>query len=60
MDQVTEQGDVKEIDLDVLRQCPVCERCRDRGYTHIAVACPDPDPDFDGSCLCDPKLATVA
>ena len=44
----------------VLRQCPLCERCRDCGYTHVGIECPDPDPGFDGTCLCDPKLRTVA
>jgi hypothetical protein len=44
---------VTSTDVDVLRQCPTCERCRDCGYTHIGIACPDPDPDFDGACLCD-------
>jgi hypothetical protein len=42
----------------VIRQCPTCERCRDCGYTHIGMQCPAPDPDFDGTCLCDP-LAEV-
>ena len=46
-------------DVDFLRQCPTCERCRDCGYTHIGIACPDPNLDFDGTCLCDP-LKSVA
>ena len=50
----------KTLDEKVLRQCPMCERCRDCGYTHIGIACPDPDPGFDGTCLCDPTLSVVA
>jgi hypothetical protein len=53
MDQVEEN---ENQDMHVLRQCPTCERCRDCGYTHIGIACPDPTPDFDGTCLCDPTL----
>ena len=41
-------------EIVVVRQCPTCERCRDCGYTHIGTACPDPNRDFDGTCLCDP------
>src|SRR5215471_6739189 len=44
----------------VVRQCAACERCRDCDYTHVGVACPDPAPGFDGTCLCDPELKTVA
>ena len=50
----------KSLDEKVLRQCPTCERCRDCGYTHIGITCPDPDPGFDGTCLCDPTLTVVA
>ncbi len=51
MDRVKEN---ESLEIDVLRQCPTCERCRDCGYTHIGIACPDPNLDFDGTCLCDP------
>ena len=51
MDRVREN---ESLEIDVLRQCPTCERCRDCGYTHIGIACPDPNLDFDGTCLCDP------
>ena len=51
MDQVKQ---IDRRDLEVLRQCPTCDRCRDCGYNHIGIACPDPNPDFDGTCLCDP------
>jgi hypothetical protein len=57
---VLDPVEVEKRDVDVPRQCPTCERCRDCGYTHIALACPDPDPDFDGTCLCDPTLSAVA
>ena len=58
MGQVLEQ--MEKSDVDVLRQCPTCERCRDCGYTHIGIECPDPDPDFDGTCLCDEVLNIIA
>jgi hypothetical protein len=58
MVQVLKQ--LENSDVDVLRQCPTCERCRDCGYTHIGIACPDPDPDFDGTCLCDEVLRIIA
>ena len=45
--------------IDVLRQCPTCERCRDCGYTHIGIACPDANRDFDGTCLCDPGTSVA-
>ena len=51
---------IKGFDEKVLRQCSLCERCRDCGYTHIGIACPDPDPGFDGTCLCDPTSRAVA
>jgi len=54
MDQVKEKENEK-LDMDVLRQCPTCDRCRDCGYSHIGIPCPDPNPHFDGTCLCDPK-----
>ena len=57
MGQAVEQ--VKESHVGVPRQCPTCERCRDCGYTHIGIACPDPDPDFDGTCLCDEVLHII-
>jgi hypothetical protein len=44
----------EKLDVDVLRQCSTCDRCRDCGYSHVGVPCPDPNPDFDGTCLCDP------
>ena len=47
---------VEKSDVHDPGQCPTCERCRDCGYTHIGTACPDPDPDFDGTCLCDEVL----
>lgn len=50
----------ERLEAPLLRRCAVCERCRDCGYTHIGIACPDPDPNFDGTCLCDPELKTVA
>ena len=49
----------ERMDLDVLRQCPTCARCRDCGYTHIGIACPDPNRDFDGTCLCDPSKSVA-
>jgi hypothetical protein len=58
MDQVLDHA--KKRDVEVLRQCPTCERCRDCGYTHIGIACPDPAPDFDGTCLCDQTLKIIA
>ena len=62
MDQVVMDRVKENLSLDVLvlRQCPTCERCRDCGYTHIGIACPDPNPDFDGTCLCDPELDPVS
>ena len=45
--------------IEVLRQCPTCERCRDCGYTHIGIACPDPNLEFDGTCLCDPSKSAL-
>jgi len=58
MGQVLEE--VQKGDEDVARQCPTCERCRDCGYTHIGIVCADPDPDFDGTCLCDEVLNIIA
>jgi hypothetical protein len=58
MDQVKEKENEKP-DMDVLRQCPTCDRCRDCGYNHIGIACPDPNPEFDGTCLCDPRSEVV-
>ena len=59
-----EAMDLSKPDTDpnktILRQCAVCERCRDCGYTHIGIACPDPASDFDGTCLCDPTSTKVA
>ena len=55
MAQVLEKNDV-----DIVRQCPTCERCRDCGYTHIGVPCPDPDREFDGTCLCDEVSKIIA
>ena len=58
---VMEQMTKNEIlEMDVIRQCPTCDRCRDCGYTHIGVACPDPNQAFDGTCLCDPPVASPA
>jgi hypothetical protein len=45
--------------LGVMRQCPTCERCRDCGYTHIGIVCPDPNVEFDGTCLCDPSTSVA-
>jgi hypothetical protein len=60
MDRVLDAAKPDErLDAPIVRQCAVCERCRDCGYTHIGIACPDPDAGFDG-CLCDPELKTVA
>lgn len=58
--QLLDPPRAKKIGVDIRRQCPTCERCRDCGYTHIAISCPDPAPDFDGTCLCDPSLEGVA
>jgi hypothetical protein len=61
MDQVIDVVKPDESLVEAVpRQCTVCERCRDCGYTHIGIACPDPAPDFDGTCLCDPALTPVA
>ena len=59
MDQVVmdRERENESLGINVLRQCPECvpERCRDCGYTHIGIACPDSNRDFDGTCLCDPS-----
>ena len=57
MDQVVmdRERENESLEIDVLRQCPTCERCRDCGYTHIGIACPDANRAFDGTCLCDPS-----
>jgi len=52
MERVMEE---KRLERDVRRQCPTCERCRDCGYTHVGIPCPDPNPRFDGTCLCHTK-----
>jgi hypothetical protein len=59
MDQVIDLPKPDE-SAPVLRHCLVCERCRDCGYTHVGIDCPDPNPDFDGTCLCDESVRTVA
>jgi hypothetical protein len=43
MDQVVmdRERENEGLEIDVLRQCPTCERCRDCGYTHIGIACSD-------------------
>ena len=36
------------------RECPDCGHCRDCGYFHEGKKCPDPNPNYDGTCLCHP------
>jgi hypothetical protein len=58
-----EAMDLSKPNTDPTRRCSAnarCERCRDCGYTHIGIACPDPASDFDGTCLCDPTSTKVA
>ncbi len=56
MGQLLERLEKSDVDV---RQCPICERCRDCGYTHIGIECPDPALDFDGTCLCDETLKII-